>query len=312
MRRSDFMSAKTNKVWLISVSLIVFAVIVLNNLVLGDWGDLTGGFGNLIKFWNTELWPPKWSLIFEAQSEPPNCKVDIGFFCSKAYTGMLETLKMAFVATILGFIGAILLSSFAAKNLVPKSVFIPTRLFLSFTRSLPSIIWAIVFVIVVGIGPLAGVLAMVLYTIGYLGKLQYEEIEGINREPLEAARAMGLNHSETVSKVVLPESGNTFLSQLLFMFEYNVRHGTVLGLVGAGGIGLHIDRAMELDQYNHVMTYLIVIFIVIVIIDFLSLFIRSFVTDESEIGNSSFLSVFLPANISQKIHDGKKENTEES
>ena len=117
MRRSDLMSAKTNRVWLISVSLIVFAVIVLNNLVRGDWGDLTGGFGNLIKFWNTELWPPEWSLIFEAQSEPPNCKVDIGFFCSKAYTGMLETLKMAFVATILGFVGAILLSSFAAKNL---------------------------------------------------------------------------------------------------------------------------------------------------------------------------------------------------
>ena len=187
---------------------------------------------------------------------------------------------------------------------------IPTRLFLSLTRSLPSIIWAIVFVIIVGIGPLAGVLAMIVYTIGYLGKLQYEEIEGINREPLEAARAMGLSHSETVSKVVLPESGNTFLSQLLFMFEYNVRHGTVLGLVGAGGIGLHIDRAMELDRYNHVMTYLIVIFVVIVIIDFLSLFIRSFVTDETKIGGTSFLSVLLPASIVQRRND-KQENVDQ-
>jgi len=171
---------------------------------------------------------------------------------------------------------------------------------------LPSIIWAIVFVIIVGIGPLAGVLAMTLYTIGYLGKFQYEEIEGINREPLEAARAMGLGHSEIVTKVVIPESGNTFLSQILFMFEYNVRHGTVLGLVGAGGIGLHIDRAMELDLYNHVMTYLIVIFIVIVIIDFLSLFIRSFVTDESELGESSILTVLLPASLAQKLHKSKK------
>ena len=295
------MSVKLNKVWLISISLVFFSLIILNNLVRGDWGDLSGGLGNLVKFWNTELWPPEWSLIFEAQSEPPNCKVEIGFFCSKAYTGMLETLKMAFVATIFGFIGAILFSSFAAKNLVPRFIFVPTRLFLALTRSLPSIIWAIIFVIVVGIGPLAGVLAMILYTIGYLGKLQYEEIEGINREPLEAARAMGLNHSEIVSKVVLPESGNTFLSQLLFMFEYNVRHGTVLGLVGAGGIGLHIDRAMELNLYNHVMTYLIVIFAVIVIIDFLSLFIRSFVTDESEIGNKSLLSVLLPASMTQRL-----------
>ena len=300
------MSVKVNKVWLISLTLLFLSLIILNNLVRGDWGDLTGGFANLLKFWNTELWPPEWSLIFDAQSEPPNCNVEIGFFCSKAYTGMLETLKMAFVATIFGFIGAITLSSFAAKNLVPNYVLVPTRLFMSMTRSLPSIIWAIIFVIVVGIGPLAGVLAMVIYTIGYLGKLQYEEIEGINREPLEAARAMGLNHSEIVSKVVLPESGNTFLSQLLFMFEYNVRHGTVLGLVGAGGIGLHIDRAMELNLYNHVMTYLIVIFVVIVVIDFLSLFIRSFVTDESEVGSPSFLTVLLPASLSQRLFSQKQ------
>ncbi len=300
------MSVKVNKVWLISLTLLFLSLIILNNLVRGDWGDLTGGFANLLKFWNTELWPPEWSLIFDAQSEPPNCNVEIGFFCSKAYTGMLETLKMAFVATIFGFIGAITLSSFAAKNLVPNYVLVPTRLFMSMTRSLPSIIWAIIFVIVVGIGPLAGVLAMVIYTIGYLGKLQYEEIEGINREPLEAARAMGLNHSEIVSKVVLPESGNTFLSQLLFMFEYNVRHGTVLGLVGAGGIGLHIDRAMELNLYNHVMTYLIVIFVVIVVIDFLSLFIRSFVTDESEVGSPSFLTVLLPASLSQRLFNQKQ------
>ncbi len=302
------MSKKINKVSVISFSLVILAFIILNNLVRGDWGDLTGGFGNLVKFWNTELWPPQWALIFEAQSEPPKCNVNIEFFCSKAYTGMLETLKMAFVATIFGFIGAISLSSFAAKNLVPKSVLVPTRLVLSFTRCLPSIIWAIVFVIVVGIGPLAGVLAMTLYTIGYLGKFQYEEIEGINREPLEAARAMGLSHSEIVSKVVIPESSNTFLSQILFMFEYNVRHGTVLGLVGAGGIGLHIDRAMELDLYNHVMTYLIVIFVVIVIIDFLSLFIRSFVTDESELGESSIFTVLLPASLAQKFHQRNKES----
>ena len=294
------MSGKINKVWLISFGLLITAIVVLNNLVRGDWGDLTGGFANLVKFWNTELWPPRWSLIFEAQSEPPNCRVEIGFFCSKAYTGMLETLKMAFVATIFGFIGAIALSPFAAKNLVPNYILVPTRLFLALTRSLPSIIWAIIFVIVVGIGPLAGVLAMILYTIGYIGKLQYEEIEGINREPLEAARAMGLRHNEIVSKVVIPESGNTFLSQLLFMFEYNVRHGTVLGLVGAGGIGLHIDRAMELGNYNDVMSYLIVIFVVIIMIDFLSLFVRSFVTDEAELGSKSLISVLLPASITQR------------
>jgi len=123
---------------------------------------------------------------------------------------------------------------------------------------------------------------------------------------------MGLSHTETLTKVVLPESGNTFLSQLLFMFEYNVRHGTVLGLVGAGGIGLHIDRAMELNQYDHVMAYLIVIFVVIVIIDFISLFVRSFVTDDSEIGDKSILSVLLPANLVQRIYRGKQDSDQDS
>ena len=78
---------------------------------------------------------------------------------------------------------------------------------------------------------------MTFYTIGYLGKFQYEEMEGMRNDPLEASRAMGLSRAEIAVNVVIPESSNSLLSQLLFMFEYNVRHGTVLGLVGAGGFG---------------------------------------------------------------------------
>ena len=83
---------------------------------------------------------------------------------------------------------------------------------------------------------------MTLYTIGYLGKLQYEAMEGVHNAPLESGMAMGLTHSEQLFHVVIPESSNHLLSQLLFMFEYNVRHGAVLGLVGAGGIGMYIDN----------------------------------------------------------------------
>ena len=214
---------------IILVSFLLFlCIIILNDLVQGDWGNLSQGWGNLIHFWNDSLWPPDWTML-QAQTYP-ECKVSIGFFCSKAYLGMMETIKMAFVATIFGFIGAISLSTMAAKNLVPSYVYFPVRIILAITRSLPSIIWAIIFVVVLGLGPLAGVLAMTFYTVGYLGKLQYEELEGLHREPLDAARAMGLKHSEVVTNVVIPESSNTLLSQLLFMFEYNVRHGTVLGL----------------------------------------------------------------------------------
>jgi len=290
---------------LISV-LLLLCILVLNDLVQGDWGNLSRGMENLIHFWNDSLWPPDWSML-QAQTYP-ECKVSIGFFCSKAYLGMMETIKMAFVATIFGFIGAISLSTMAAKNLVPSYVYFPVRIILAITRSLPSIIWAIIFVVVFGLGPLAGVLAMTFYTIGYLGKLQYEELEGMHREPLDAARAMGLSHSEIVTNVVIPESSNTLLSQLLFMFEYNVRHGTVLGLVGAGGIGYYLHYYMELFLYQKVMAFLVVIFVVVIIIDLFSMFVRSFVTDEGDINKPSWFSVFLPPSWAEKYHkDASKE-----
>lgn len=288
--------------------LLFLCIVVLNDLIQGDWGNLSEGWGNLIHFWNNSLWPPDWSML-QAQSYP-ECKVSIGFFCSKAYLGMMETIKMAFVATIFGFIGAISLSTMAAKNLVPSYVYFPVRIILAITRSLPSIIWAILFVVVLGLGPLAGVLAMTFYTIGYLGKLQYEELEGMHREPLDAARAMGLKHSEIVTNVVIPESSNTLLSQLLFMFEYNVRHGTVLGLVGAGGIGYYLNYYMELFLYQKVMAFLVVIFIVVIIIDLFSMFIRSFVTDEGDINKPSWFTVFLPPSWAEKYHKKPEQENE--
>ena len=169
-------------------------------------------------------------------------------------------------------------------------------------RSLPSIIWALIFTIAIGFGPFPGVLAMTLYTIGYLGKLQYEAIEGIANEPLEASMAMGLTKSERFLFVVIPESSNNLISQLLFMFEYNVRHGTVLGLVGAGGIGQYIDTNLKFFIYDKAMAFLIVIFVVVVIIDILSMVIRSYVTDESDFKRPKWWTVLLPSDAAMSIH----------
>ncbi len=289
---------------LISLILLALAFVVLNDLVQGNWGNLSNGFDNFLHLWNVSLWPPDWTML-EAQ-KGFECKVSIGFFCSKAYLGMLETIKMAFVATIFGFVGAILLSSLAAKNLVPSYVYFPVRIILALTRSLPSIIWALFFVVIIGLGPLAGVLAMTFYTVGYLGKLQYEELEGMHREPLDAVRAMGLTHPEIVTNVVIPESSNTLISQLLFMFEYNVRHGTVLGLVGAGGIGYYLDYYMGFFLYDKVMAFLVVIFVVVVIIDLFSMFIRSFVTDDGDVRKPSWLTIFMPPAMAEKYHHSSK------
>ena len=263
----------------------------LNGLIEGDWGRLEGGFENLSLFFSESMWPPDWSVL-EARSYPV-CESDIEFFCSVGYLGMMETIKIAFVATILGFIGALLFSSLAARNLVPLYDAIPVRILLSGIRSLPSLIWAILFVIVIGFGPLSGVLAMTFYTVGYLGKLQYETFEGMASDSLEASRAMGLSRGSILLNVVIPENSNHLLSQLMFMFEYNVRHGTVIGIVGAGGIGYYISTYLKFLQYEKVFALLILIFVVVVIIDLLSMMIRSFVNDEGDVRRPTWLSFIL-------------------
>ena len=273
--------------------LLFLAWNTLNGLIEGDWGRLEGGFENLSVFFSESMWPPNWSVL-EARSYPV-CESDIEFFCSVGYIGMMETIKIAFVATILGFIGALFFSSLAARNLVPLYVAIPVRILLSATRSLPSLIWAILFVIVIGFGPLSGVLAMTFYTVGYLGKLQYETFEGMANDSLEASRAMGLSRSSILLNVVIPENSNHLLSQLMFMFEYNVRHGTVIGIVGAGGIGYYISTYLKFLQYEKVFALLILIFVVVVIIDLLSMMVRSFVNDEGDVRRPTWLNLILTA-----------------
>lgn len=261
----------------------------------GDWSLRNGGLENLITFLRESLLPPDWSVL-EARSYPV-CERSIGFFCSIAWTGMVETIKIAFVATIFGFVIAMPISAMAASNLVPPYISICARTILAGMRSLPSIIWAVLFVVVVGFGPFAGALAMIFYTIGYLGKLQFESIEGISKTPLEAHRAMGMNRVEIFIFVVIPESANNLISHLMFMFEYNVRHGTVIGLVGAGGIGWHISNYLRFLDYQKVLALLIVIFLTVVVIDLLSQFARSFFNEKNDVKKKSWISTLLPASI---------------
>ena len=104
-----------------------------------------------------------------------------------------------------------------------------------------------------GFGAISGIFAMRIYSIGYLGKLQYEAIEGMNSLSLEAADAAGLSRLEKAIHVVIPESANDLISQAIFMFEYNVRHGSIIGIVGAGGIGYYIERSLFFLAYDEVL-----------------------------------------------------------
>ena len=272
---------------------ILLSLIILDGMV-SDWGRLSGGVDNLVIFFHQSLWPPDWSVL-EPQVYPVcTARAPLEFTCSTAWIGVIETLKIAFVSTVFGMILSLPLSLSAARNLSPKWLSYISRFIISGFRSLPSLIWAIFFVILIGLGPLAGVLAMSVYTVGYLGKLQYESIEGLNRTPLEAAEAMGLSKMETALSVVIPESANDMISHAIFMFEYNFRSGTIIGIVGAGGIGYYIDLYLRFLQYDKVVAYLIIIYIVVLLIDFVSIYARSFFNDSDDLRRPTWLEVLVP------------------
>lgn len=189
--------------------------------------------------------------------------------------GMIETLQIAYAGTFLGTLLCFPLGLLAARSLFPPFIVMPVRTLLSALRTVPSLLWAVIFVIVTGIGPLAGVLAIAISTVGYLGKLQSEAIEGINPEPLEALRAIGVRTPHLIWFVVLPETANHLIGHIFFMLEYNVRHSTVLGFVGAGGIGTAIAMYLRLLRYDGVLALLLIVLVAVLLLEVLGARMRS-------------------------------------
>ena len=132
-------------------------------------------------------------------------EVELDLF-ETAFWSMLETIEMAFIGTVVGVAIALPLSMLAARNLNRKLVYVPIRALLAATRTFPSILWAILFVIMVGLGPFAGILAIIMYTIGFITKLQYESIEAIDSDPVEAVSSIGVSKWQLIRHVVVPES----------------------------------------------------------------------------------------------------------
>lgn len=217
------------------------------------------------------------------ESWPPAFGADGSFF-RDVLSALVETIQIALLATIIGGILALPLALLAARNVATGPWIAAARTFASAIRVLPSLLWAIFAVLVVGFGPLAGVLAMTFYTVGYLSKLQYEAIEGIPRDGLEALRAMGANRFQQAWHVALPETGNILRSQILFMFEYNVRASSIVGLVGAGGIGQLLAVHLRFFNYAHVATIVLVLFVTVALIDVASLWVRRRYVEGQELG----------------------------
>ena len=278
-----------------AIILAIFAVLAIFHLEV-NLSRLGDAASNLVVIAG-EAWPPDFSILTKRASWAyPPCELQTDWMCSPAVLGMTQTLEIAFLATIFGMAISLPLAVAAATNLSPPLLAQVVRQVLAALRVLPSLIWALIFVILVGIGPLAGVLAMTMYTVGYLGKLQYEALEGVSREPLEVARAMGLPRWQVARFFAIPEAANSLISQMLFMFEYNVRHGSVVGLVGAGGIGWYMQYYLEpFKLYDRVLALIIVMYLVVIVIDQISLRVRSqFIEEHEQIRRPKWRGAFVP------------------
>jgi phosphonate transport system permease protein len=187
---------------------------------------------------------------------------------------MWDSIAMAWVGTLIAAIFAIPLSFLAAENLVGRPIAWVTRQVFNILRAVPEVILALLFVPVFGLSPMAGVLAIGVGSIGSLGKLFYEIIENVKPGPIEAADAVGASAVQRLRWGVVPQVAPELTSFLLYRFEINIRASSVLGLVGAGGIGSALASAIQFNEYGQAGLALIVVIVGTIAVDTISGAIR--------------------------------------
>lgn len=204
--------------------------------------------------------------LFAGDLVPPDTSV-----VRTVSAAMVETIEIAFAGTMLGFVAALPLALAANESVSGRPIAGAVRLVLAFVRTVPALLWAIVFVVAVGLGAGAGVLGLAMYSTGYMGKLFTDAFDDIDPEVLEAVRGVGVGRLQLARFAILPEAANAVLAQTLFVFEYNVRASSILGFVGAGGIGFYLLGYVQSIQYDALMTAILVTFAVVVVIDQVSM-----------------------------------------
>jgi phosphonate transport system permease protein len=190
------------------------------------------------------------------------------------------TLKMAFLGTLLGFFLSVPLAVLSADGITTGWISKPVRFLLLVIRSVPALIWALIFVAALGLGAVSGTLALAVYSVGYLTKLLYEGIEELDRKPFEAIRGLGASRFQAIRFALLPTAKPLFLGSLVFMLEYNVRSASLLGLVGAGGIGQDLMASLEWRDFPTLTAILGLILAAVLVFDQISVQVRRYLRKE--------------------------------
>ena len=191
-------------------------------------------------------------------------------------SAMFETIEIAFLGTFLAIVLSIPLGLFSARNLAPNYfVYLVCKTIVIFFRAIPEFIIAMILVIAIGFGAMPGVLALGLHTMGFLAKFYAEDIEHVNKGPIEALKASGASKGQIISFAVIPQIIPSFIANNLYILDRNIRMATMLGIVGAGGIGYELQSSFRMFEYQKVSAIIIIIFFTIFIIDHISSYIRS-------------------------------------
>jgi phosphonate transport system permease protein len=189
---------------------------------------------------------------------------------------MFETIEIAFLGTFIAILLSVPVGLFSARNLAPNYiVFLVARIVTIFFRAIPEFIIAMILVIAVGFGAIPGVLALGLHTMGFLAKFYAEDIEHVNKGPIEALKSSGASKGQIISFAIIPQIIPSFVANNLYILDRNIRMATMLGIVGAGGIGYELQSSFRMFEYQKVSAIIIIIFVTIFLIDHLSSFIRS-------------------------------------
>lgn len=212
---------------------------------------------------------PEMGRLIEEMSPPSLDRIDT------ISLSLLETFEIAFVGTAIGVLLSIPLAIFASKGLSSNLLlYYISRSLISFFRSVPDLIWAIFFVASVGLGPFAGFLTIVVDTIGFCARFFAEAMEESEKGSQEALESIGAGKLDIIFSSIIPHSMPSFVNTSLFALEKATRSSVVLGLVGAGGIGIELKVSMDMFRYDQAATIILVIFLLVLIVEQISAHIR--------------------------------------
>lgn len=215
-----------------------------------------------------------WTYLF---TDADNMAVFIGDFLEPDFTDidlfiakMIETVQIALWGTVLSIVFGIPFALLASNNIAPFWVVQPVRRLMDAARAINELVFAILFVAAVGLGPFAGVMALFIHNLGIISKLFSEAVEAIDPRPVEGIRSTGAGRIQEIVYGVIPQVLPLWSSFSLYRFETNVRSATVLGIVGAGGIGFTFYESFRAFQYDRASAVIIVVVIAVTLIDILS------------------------------------------